>query len=197
MPHWTSIVAYLGDAAVMLPAAMAIVAWLAACGAWKIAITWTLAFSTACLLVAGSKVIYMAWGWHVPSLAFNALSGHAMLSAAILPMAGYMLMNALRADRRTAGGLGGAVASVGMGVFLVFFEYHSVSETVGGWLAGAAAAFAVLRRRPSISNASAARWRSLGGVLVFVLMWHAEPGVAKLWIVQTALHLSGKESPYE
>jgi hypothetical protein len=76
----------LGDLAVMLPLAATIAIWLAAQKQFASSLRWLLAFGSAGLLVAISKIAFIGWGIGSRDFDFTGISGHTMLATATLPV---------------------------------------------------------------------------------------------------------------
>ncbi len=83
MIPWTKIV-HVGDTAIMIPAAAAVMVYLISCRAWRMAWWWCLLFTTGICLVAATKIAFLAWGTGIHTIDFKALSGHA--TSTILPL---------------------------------------------------------------------------------------------------------------
>ncbi|WLI90669.1 hypothetical protein Q4S45_05990 [Massilia sp. R2A-15] len=82
---WMTIID-VGHASVMLPLAGAIAAWLIAGQAWKLALCWCAMFAAGLGIVALSKIAFLGWNTAIPTIAFQALSGHAFRAAAVIPV---------------------------------------------------------------------------------------------------------------
>ncbi|NEX64023.1 hypothetical protein [Noviherbaspirillum galbum] len=203
MEKLVKLVAYLGNASVMIPLACGIAAWLALSGAAGLAWRWMLRFAVACLLVAASKAAYMGWGVALPEIDYNALSGHAMLAAAVFPVLSRTMLGRMIAHPAGAAALPGLGLSVAMLAFLVHFGFHTLSEALGGWLLGCIASLQVIRRLPPAPHASSdpsipvasLRWIAAACTVIFLASGWLAHGHGKTWIEKAALHLSGRTSP--
>ena len=83
---WLSITS-LGSVGVMIPLALAVAAWLALGYPWRYAVCWLAVLGGASGLVVLTKIAFMGWGVGVRDLDFTGISGHAMVSSAVLPVA--------------------------------------------------------------------------------------------------------------
>ncbi|MGL6071912.1 hypothetical protein, partial [Craterilacuibacter sp.] len=92
-----------GDSAVMIPAALAIGLWQLQRRAWPQLLGWCLLLGAGGLLVLSSKLAFIGWGIGIPVLRFTGFSGHAFLSAAILPVLGWLLLEGYQAGRGRSG----------------------------------------------------------------------------------------------
>lgn len=188
----------LGEAQILLPAALAVYGWTIwrAPASRACASRWLMAVALAAVLTTITKVAFIGYGVGNAALDFTGLSGHAMFSAAILPV----LMRLLVVDQgptrvRAMVALGYALA-VMVAVSRVKVDAHSVSEVIGGTLCGGAAsamALATWRRLP-VLRVPARLW--LGVPTAIVLAMHgAPPSQTHDWVTRLSLHLSGRSEP--
>ncbi|SAL55284.1 PA-phosphatase-like phosphoesterase [Caballeronia cordobensis] len=192
---WISITA-LGSVGVMGPAALIVAAWLAVGYRWKYAGAWLALLGAASGLVALSKIAFIGWGIGMRHLDFTGISGHALMSTAVLPVAIFVALLPARGALRAAGVAAGLLLGVWVGVSRVVLNAHSVSEVVAGCMLGAIVALAFVR----------IAWRAEAGKLspapvaaslaVVVVALHGVPVPTQHWITEIALGLSGHERPY-
>lgn len=195
MITWIKII-HLGDPTVLIPAATAIAAWLVAGRAWRMALWWCLLFTVGVALVVASKITFIGWGSGIPSLDFKALSGHAMLTTAVIPVMFFLLLQWATPVVRTAGVLLGIVFSVLMCILLVMGNYHSISETVAGFIIGAIVSFSFIWRSDNLSTVRLNRWLIPFGALAFLAGWFIHPSSIEHWMTSIALYFSGHVEPY-
>lgn len=198
---------HLGDLDLILPAAAAIVAWLLAARAWRLALWWSLLYAVAVALVGASKIAYMGWGNGVPALAFKSFSGHATGAMAVYPMLFYLLLHSSVPRLREAGLALGIALALTVAVLLVRFDEHSAAEALAGCLLGAMASLGSLQlARPGGESQPPTApflpaWRQVGtfalAALAFaVLAWlmrYTHPGY---WMIKAARALSGNHHVY-
>ncbi|SAK76293.1 PAP2 family protein [Caballeronia pedi] len=192
---WISITA-LGSVGVMGPAALIVAAWLALGYRWKYALAWLALLGAASGLVALSKIAFIGWGIGVRHLDFTGISGHALMSTAVLPVAIFVALLPARSAFRAAGVAIGLLVGVWVGVSRVVLDAHSVSEVVAGCALGAVVALAfvwIAWRAESGKLAATPVAASLAAVLVAL---HGVPVPTQRWITEIALGLSGHERPY-
>jgi len=174
----------VGDINLAMPAGIAVAAMLFSHRAWKAFAIWIALFLLATAFVATTKVLFIACGTNIDTVTFNAASGHAMLTAAAYPA---LLFTSLRTQSLAIcmGGLvAGVLMGIGMGVFLVTHQYHSVSEVVIGWLVGTCASawtVWILRHEPPQRISVAAM---SCGVAAFLAAWMARPVELEIWAKQ-------------
>jgi hypothetical protein len=130
---------HLGDLSVVLPAAVAIGAWLLAARAWRLAFWWSLLFGLGVSLVGASKIAFMGWGGGLPDLAFKSFSGHATGSMAVFPMLFYLVMQSASPRLGKLGAGAGVLLGLSVALLLVVFGEHSASEALAGCALGAMA----------------------------------------------------------
>ena len=174
MLSWTKII-HLGDTAVMIPAAAAITAWLVIGRAWRTAMWWCLLFVLGIGLVAASKIAFLAWGVGIRSLDFNAFSGHAMLTTAVIPVISYLLLQRGPPIMRSLGVMLGIVFGALMSVLLVVLNEHSASEAVAGYVIGGIVSLGFIRTAGTLPSPSPNRWLIPFSALAFLAAWYAQP----------------------
>lgn len=187
---------HLGDPRVTMPLGAALLAWLLAARAWRMALCWGLLLAGGLGLVAASKVVFLSWGGGVPQLGYKALSGHAAGASAVFPMLFWML-----AHGRAAGWQGRALR-LGLGVgaltgaLLVAGEQHTVAEALAGCLLGAAVCLGSIRL--GAANMPALPWKGLfaGVAAMLATAWLMKWAHLGYWMVRAARLLSGNNHVY-
>jgi hypothetical protein len=154
----------IGHSAVMLPMAGAIAAWLIAGRAWKMALCWCVMFAAGLSLVALSKIAFLGWAVGIPSLDFKALSGHAFRATAVIPVLLFVVLQGTSVEWRTAGVIFGIAVSVGLGVLLVLFNFHTVSGFQLRWAPLSASASSI----DDIARPRINRWNVPLSMIVFM-----------------------------
>jgi hypothetical protein len=195
MIPWTRIV-HLGDLAVMVPAAATIAALLITRHTWRMAIWWCVLFASGIGLVAFSKIAFLAWGTGIREIDFKALSGHATLTTAIMPVMFYLMLRHADASARVAGIVAGTACGVSMAVLLVWLKEHSAAEVVAGCVLGAVVSLAFLDRLRARQPLYLNWWAIPLGILFFLYIRYAEPVSPGVWLIRTALLLSGRNQLY-
>lgn len=196
-----SLVTRLGEAQIMLPAALMVALWFG----WRersmrLAAIWLVGLLAAVAVTTASKVAFLGWGLGWPALDFTGVSGHSMFAAAVYPLTGVAIARALtglRAARWQGFGLAAGVAlALLVGVSRVAVEAHSWSEVVAGLLVGgAASAIAAMAQR-------APPTRHTLWLPVVVCLWlgstltAAPPSTTHGWVTRLALAVSGRSEPY-
>ncbi len=133
----------LGDARLLLPAALMLAAWL--CGAAPpLALRWSLCFGGAVALVTASKIAFVAWGAGWQGMPFHMVSGHAMLAAALWPTIAYLALRRRARAARVALLLAAAGLSLLVGISRVVLQMHSWAEVVAGLALGFAVSAACI-----------------------------------------------------
>lgn len=189
----------LGEAQILLPAALAVYGWTVwrAPASRACATRWLACVALAAALTTVTKVAFIGYGIGSATLDFTGLSGHAMFSAAILPV----LMRLLTVDQaparvRRAVAAGYALAAL-VAVSRVQVGAHSVSEVIGGGLCGgiaSALALASWRHLPQF-RMPAPVW--LGVPAAILLAMHgAPPSQTHDWVTRLSLRISGRAEPF-
>jgi membrane-associated phospholipid phosphatase len=156
------IITRLGDAAIMVPGALAVAAWLAMGRSHRLALCWCAMFGAAVALVALSKIAFVMWGFGVPSLNFRGISGHAMLASAVIPTIAWLVPGP-RAVRAGALALGAAALVLVCASRLVL-HMHSMSEVGAGLALGLAVSFCtvhLIRRAGAPAGRRGIAWVAL------------------------------------
>src|ERR1700712_466309 len=192
---WLSITS-VGSVGVMIPLAIAVAGWLALGYPWRYAVCWLVVLGSASGLVFFTKIAFMGWGVGVRDLDFTGISGHAMISSAVLPVALFVACLPGRQWIRALGVSVGLLVGVVVGVSRILLNAHSVSEVVTGCGLGAVTALLFV----------AYAWRAESGKLspapvavslaVVAVALHGIPVPTQRWIADIALHLSGREQPF-
>jgi hypothetical protein len=185
-----------GGAAVMLPLALALACWLWFAFPWRVPALWLALLGGACALVACTKVAFLGWGLGILSIDFTGVSGHTMLSCAVLPVLLYVTLLPAPRAFRTAGLCLGLALGAMVGLSRVALQAHSVSEIVAGCALGAAVALVfldTLREREPMRAAPVLAPLSL---VLLTASLHGLRVPTQHWVTEVALTLSGHERPY-
>lgn len=189
---WTRLI-HLGDAALTMPLAAGMAAWLIASRAWRLALCWSAAFAMGALLVGASKIGYMAWGLGAMAIDFKALSGHATGATAVMAMLHYLVLAPHGAPARAAGLIAGAALGLLVAAALVATCQHSAAEALAGWLVGSAVALAAVAL-----GGPPPMLRPYAGMLASVLaiaagIWIMQWAHLGYWMIKAARLLAGRE----
>lgn len=189
MISWVKIV-HLGDTVVMIPAAAAILAWLITARAWRMTLCWCLLFAIGLSLVVTSKIAFIAWGTGIPSFNFKAISGHAMLTTAISPVIIYLILQRSPHIFRASGVMLGIVFGMLMCILLIMGNYHSISETIAGFVIGAIVSLSFIWISSSLPTISVNAWFIPFSVLASLAVWYIAPSSMEYWMRNVASYLS-------
>jgi hypothetical protein len=187
---------HLGDPRVTMPLGAALLAWMLAARAWRMALWWGLLLAGGLSLVGISKIVFLGWGGGVPLLGYKALSGHAAGASAVFPMLFWMLAHG-RADdwqgRALRLGLGLGVLNA---VLLVFEDQHSVAEALAGYAVGAAVSLGSIRL--GSAGMPALRLKGLLPAMVALLAaaWMMKWAHLGYWMIRAARLLTGNTHVY-
>ncbi|WP_130619727.1 phosphatase PAP2 family protein [Dyella amyloliquefaciens] len=196
MHGWTFITAF-GDSAVLLPCAVAIFFWLGLSqGGWSLAWRWLLLFCAVALLVAASKLMFMAWRLGIPSLDFMGISGHSAMSATVWTALLALLWPRSRDNSGAVGAMTGLLFAIAIAVSRVAVHAHSWAEVLAGLSLGGGAVIAFLWWAGPRWQLQGSRWLAvLTLVLILSLTYgHRFPSEYLLRVV--AKHLSLDSTVY-
>ena len=189
---------WLGDSGLLLPAALLIAMWLASARrTWPAAWAWTLIFGGASLMVLVSKLAFLGWGIGSARLNFTGISGHTMLSAAVWPVALWLVASRASHQLRVALVIAGWLLAAGIGVSRLALFAHSWSEVAIGFLLGASASAAFLAMQHRMPHP---KLRASMVVLSLLLpLVYQQPGNAaptQGLLERAAVRLAGIERPF-
>lgn len=187
----------IGHTAFALPLAAAIAAWLISGRAWKLALYWCLMFAAGLSLVALSKIAFLGWDAGIPAIGFKALSGHALCATAVIPVLLFVILEGAPRAWRRGGVMVGIWISVGLGVLLVHFDYHTASEVLASFMLGTLISLGYMRLAEVSPAPSIGRWTVPSSICAFVLIFALKPSVINHRLVDVALHLSGRDRPFQ
>lgn len=187
---------HLGDATLLIPLAAAIALFLALNRAWRLALWWTVPFGTGLTLVIVSKIAFIGWGVGVDALAYKAVSGHAMLTAAVLPTMFHIILWKQANTMRHAGVAAGFALAALVSGLLVRFGFHSGAEAIAGSALGSSISVPFLRAAEVACKAVRVRpWTITASATMFLLMLHVTALPVQTWMTNTAAVLSGHAPP--
>ncbi|WP_025602016.1 phosphatase PAP2 family protein [Burkholderia sp. WSM2230] len=192
---WYSITS-LGGAGMTLPLAFAIALWLAVGYTWRMAAGWLLLLGAAIGVVTVTKLAFLGWGVGVRELDFTGVSGHAMLSTAVYPVALFLMLLRTHPAVRVLGVLLGLAAGMAVGVSRVALSAHSPSEAVTGCLVGALAALLFVRMAWKAQPERLSALPVAVSLMVLAVLMHGVHVPTQRWVTHIALKVSGHDRPF-
>ncbi|HEY2020922.1 phosphatase PAP2 family protein [Paraburkholderia sp.] len=192
---WYSITS-LGGAGLTLPLALAIAIWLAVGYSWRLAACWLALLGAAIGIVTVTKLAFLGWGVGVRELDFTGVSGHAMLSTAVYPVALFLMLLHVRPAVRLLGVLAGLAAGIAVGLSRVVLSAHSPSEAVTGCLVGAVAALVFVRIAWDAEPGRLAAMPVAVSMMVLAVAMHDVHVPTQRWVTHIALKVSGHDRPF-
>jgi membrane-associated phospholipid phosphatase len=192
---WQGITKF-GDAVVMLPAAIAIAAWLAIAGARQVALWWIALFGIASTLVAITKIAFIGWGIGIAGLDFTGISGHTTFAAAVIPTLLFTGLQSASVRARKLGVNAGIIFAVLVGVSRLAVHAHTPSEVIAGCVLGFAVSLGFMRiaRAHALPAMPASAAACVAATLLAASFAQAAP--THDWISDIALLLSGNNQPF-
>lgn len=186
----------IGHTAIMVPTAGALAAWMMAGRAWKMALWWCLMFGAGLAVVALSKVGYLGWQIGIPSVAFQALSGHSLRATAVLPVCCFLVLQGAPERLKKAGVVCGVCAALCIAAMLVRFRFHTLSEVLGSSVLGLLISIGFIRIAATLPEPRVNLRTAALSLLVFIGIAGLRPATLNHRLVDVALYLSGREQPY-
>jgi membrane-associated phospholipid phosphatase len=196
MIPWLKITSF-GDTVVMMPAAVAIIAWLVIGRAWRMAFWWSVLFTIGLALVVVTKIAFIGWGIGIRSLDFTGISGHAMRAAAVIPIICYLLLQKSSPGTRALGIFFGLMLGALISFSRIVVHAHSVSEAVAGFLLGAIISLGFIWISRSLEKPTLNRWLIAITMIALLPTSNAKPAPTQSWMNGVALYLSGHDRPYD
>ncbi|MEC5409124.1 phosphatase PAP2 family protein [Paraburkholderia sp. MPAMCS5] len=194
--HLWYLITSLGGAGMTLPLAFAIALWLAIGYTWRMAAGWLLLLGAAIGVVTVTKLAFLGWGVGVRELDFTGLSGHAMLSTAVYPVALFLVLLRTPPPVRVLGVLLGLVAGMAVGLSRVVLSAHSPSEAITGCLVGALAALLFVRMAWNAEPKRLSALPVVASLVVLAVLTHGVHVPTQRWVTHIALKVSGHDRPY-
>jgi hypothetical protein len=192
---WYSITS-LGGAGLTLPLAFAIALWLALGYSWRMAAGWLVLLGVAIGVVTVTKLAFLGWGVGVRELDFTGVSGHAMLSTAVYPVALFLMLLPARPSIRLVGVLLGIVAGMAVGLSRVVLEAHSPSEAITGCIVGALTALVFVRLAWNAQPGQLSAVPVTVSLMMLVVGLHGVHVPTQRWVTHIALKVSGHDRPF-
>jgi membrane-associated phospholipid phosphatase len=192
---WYSITS-LGGAGLTLPLAIAIALWLALGYNWRMAALWLFMLGGAIGVVTVTKLAFLGWGVGIRELDFTGVSGHAMLSSAVYPVAAFLVLLPARPAVRLAGVLLGVGAGMAVGLSRVVLEAHSPSEAITGCLVGAVAALLFVRAAWYAEPRRISAVPVALSLMALAIALHNVHVPTQRWVTHIALKVSGHDRPF-
>lgn len=187
----------LGEAQILLPAMLAATTWLVvAARSAKLASAWWAGTALAALATTATKVAFIGWEVGYAPLDYAGISGHAMFSAAILPVLMRAVVGTSRGRSVNAAVALGYLLALLIAVSRVKIGAHSVVEAVAGFALGSLSSGLTLRACP-VAESRIPAWLPAGLLAwMLVLPLAAPPSFTHSWVTRLSLKLSGRPLPY-
>jgi hypothetical protein len=192
---WYSITSF-GGAGLTLPLAFAIALWLALGYTWRMAAGWLLLLGAAIGVVAITKMAFLGWGMGVRAYDFTGLSGHAMLSTAVYPVALFLMLLPARPPIRLLGVVAGLATGIAVGLSRVVLDAHSPSEAITGCLVGAITGLLFIRCSWDAAPGRLSAVPVAVSLMMLTVGLHDVHLPTQRWVTHIALKVSGHERPY-
>lgn len=212
-PFWL-LVTRLGEAQILLPAAvLALLALMRQTAGRTLALWWLAALSAAVFLTTASKVAFIGWGVGWPALDFTGVSGHAMFAAAIYPLLFGTLVPShplfaqpvllpgqvppqVVVTWRWVGLAAGAALALVIAISRAKVNTHSVSEVLAGLAVGGAVS-AIAVWQAGLSRGRIGIWTpALALVWLALTPAYAPASQTHPLVTRLALKLAGHQQPY-
>lgn len=193
---WSDIT-HFGDISITAVIACAIAAWLFVDDEKRLALWWSVLFSVGLGVVIATKMAFIGWGIGIRAIDFTGFSGHAMRSAAVMPVLLYLIMQRASLLYRTAAVLLGLAFATLVAVSRVALHAHSISEVVTGWMLGAAVGLLFIWSAHATLRAHVFKPLRIGLCLLALLPApYVHPAPTQQWLTKFILYFSGHDQPF-
>ncbi|WJF89383.1 phosphatase PAP2 family protein [Paraburkholderia bonniea] len=186
----------LGGVALTVPLALAIALWLVLGYTWRTACAWLGLLGGAIGVVTLSKIAFLGWGLGIRAWDFTGVSGHAMLSSAVYPVALSLMLANLRAPARLGGVLLGLALGLLVGVSRVVLEAHSPAEAIAGCVLGGLTALLFIAGSWHVRPSRFSPFAIAVSLAALTFALHDVRLPTHRWVAHLALTLSGHERPF-
>ena len=187
----------LGEAQILLPAALGLCLWLAHRDDTRpVVVRWLAWTGIAAAVTTVTKVAFLGWGIGNATLNFTGISGHTMFAAAVYPPLFYLTASSRSASSRRLLWLAGFALAVLIGISRVKVGAHSWSEvTIGVAIGGAVSASTLWMAR--MTHPRVPLWLPVGVAAWLTMMpMHAPASTTHDMVTRLALKLSGRQAPH-
>jgi len=187
----------LGEAQILLPAALGLCLWLARRDeARPVVVRWLAWTGIAAAVTTVTKVAFLGWGIGNATFNFTGISGHTMFAAAVYPPLFYLTASPRSASWQRLAWLVGFALAVLIGVSRVKVGAHSWSEvTIGVAIGGTVSASTLWMAR--MTHPRVPLWLPVGVAAWLSMMpMHAPASTTHDMVTRLALKLSGRQTPH-
>lgn len=196
MIDWTDVTQF-GDLSITSLIALAIAGWLFIEDEKRLALWWSILFGAGLGIVVATKMAFIGWGIGIRALDFTGFSGHAMRTAAVMPVLHYLIFQRAAFSLRMAGVAAGLLFAAAVGMSRVVAHMHSVSEVVAGWLLGALVSLVFLRiAMSSLDKHVFKPLRMVLSLLILLPAPYVHPSPTQKWLTEITLYVTGHEQPF-
>jgi PAP2 superfamily len=186
-----NIVTDLGDSALLLPGAIALLAylWTKRSPRKAVALAAGLAFCVVVTIVL--KLGFHACGNQVPLLDIRSPSGHAALSATLYGSCALLLAEGRERGARLAIALGAILLVLAIAISRVLLDAHTVAEVVVGLLIGASSVAFFRAWSAGLPEVGLNLRLVLGGLVMLAVLTHGRHLDAEEMIIGVAREIRG------
>jgi membrane-associated phospholipid phosphatase len=196
--HYWYVTSSLGGVSVTLPLTIAIALWLAVGYSSRLALGWVALIACGASVAIVTKLAFLGWGIGVRDWDFTGLSGHAVMSTAIYPVAFFLVLLPTRTAIRIAGIVAGFCVGIAISFSRVMVEAHSPSEAIFGCLMGAVTALLFIRMawHTAHSRHPLSILPVMMSLVVLIAAFHNIHIPTHRWVEHIALKVSGHTRPF-
>ncbi|MGH8809545.1 MAG: phosphatase PAP2 family protein [Noviherbaspirillum sp.] len=196
MIAWPEIT-HFGDVSITSLIAFAIAAWLFVEDEKRLALWWSTLFAAGLGAVVATKIAFIGWGIGIHALDFTGFSGHAMRSAAVMPVLFYLILQRTAPIYRAGAVILGLAFGAMVGVSRLAVHAHSVSEVVAGWFLGALVGMLFIwSAHTTLRKHVFKPLRIALSLLILLPAPYVYPAPTQEWLTEITLFLANHEQPF-
>lgn len=179
----------------MIPAALVIAVWLWYSGP-RVLKWWMMTVTCTYCIVAFSKLLFKGWGVSLQHLDIAVLSGHAMNTSLMVPVAMSLVARRINPDWRWPAAAGGLLTTGWFSAYCVSPYIHPLNEALAGGFLGGAAAIAFLWRLDAVDVRVSPSLIG-GGVVILLLSALVPKYNAEVLLNHMAIVVSGADKAHQ
>lgn len=196
MIAWSEITQF-GDISITSLIAFAIAAWLFVEDEKRLALWWCMLFAAGMGVVIATKIAFIGWGIGIRALDFTGFSGHAMRSAAVMPVLFYLVLQRTPLLYRAGAVIVGLAFGAIVAASRLAVHAHSISEVIAGWFLGALVSMLFIwTAHTTLRKHVFKPLRIALSLLVLLPAPYVYPAPTQQWLTEISLFFSGHEQPF-
>lgn len=180
----------LGDSALLMPASLALLAFLAVQRRLGLALPFAAGLAACGVATLATKLLFNACGQEISSLDLVSPSGHASFATLVYGSLALMVGTGRPAWQAWLIALAAALLVAGIGISRVETDVHSLEEVVFGWGLGAASLALVAALHARAGRPPLPALPVAVGIVAAILLVGGREFTPEAWIARTARRMT-------